>query len=311
MAGIMDRRAFIRRAGAAAGLALLPGAVPGIARAMPRRRFGIALYSVMLSLDRDFAGTLRTVRDIGYREVETLGAFNRDPAEVRRILDSLGLVTPSQHLQPGNLYGVFSDFNAGKITQQEALAQYYGVFNFQRVDEIIGEAIERGKIMGQRYIVWQGSWPKGAGTDAVDGFVKAFTRAGELCARADMQFCFHNHDQEFVPVGTDIPFDLIMRNTSPALVKLELDIGNITMTNRAIDPVAYLERYAGRIRLVHLKDLDGAGKVTALGSGVLDLPRIIATVERIGVDHAYYEYDQPKDPIAEAQAAYSYLRRHW
>src|ERR1700754_1042612 len=102
----MMRRDFLKATAAAAGVACVGSSALGskLAQAAAHRPIGLQLFTVMANLEQDFAGTLKTVAQIGYREVETIGAFGRDPKMVRHLLDEYGLVTPSQHLVPGNLY---------------------------------------------------------------------------------------------------------------------------------------------------------------------------------------------------------------
>src|SRR4051794_4956752 len=108
----MMRRDFLKATAAAAGAAALGAACvrSGLARAAAARPIGLQLFTVMANLEQDFEGTLKTVAGIGYREVETIGAFGRDPHRVRELLDKYRLVTPSQHLVPGKLYELFSQF---------------------------------------------------------------------------------------------------------------------------------------------------------------------------------------------------------
>src|ERR1700753_25015 len=99
----MMRRDFLKATAAAAGVAAVGSSAlwSRLARAAAHRPIGLQLFTVMGQLGRDFEGTLKTVAQIGYREVETIGSFGRDPKAVRGLLDKYGLVTPSQHLVPG------------------------------------------------------------------------------------------------------------------------------------------------------------------------------------------------------------------
>src|SRR4051794_32990692 len=106
----MKRRDFLGASAAAAGIAAMGTSAvwSRLARAAAQRPIGLQLFTVMADLEQDFEGTLKTVARIGYKEVETIGAFGRDPHRVRDLLDKYGLVTPSQHLVPGKLYDLFN-----------------------------------------------------------------------------------------------------------------------------------------------------------------------------------------------------------
>src|ERR1700742_2703091 len=113
----MLRRHFLKGSAAAAGAANVGTSAlwSRLARAATHRPIGLQLFTVMANLEQDFEGTLKTVAQIGYKEVETIGAFGRDPQVVRDLLSKYGLVTPSQHLVPGKLYDLFNQFVQHKV----------------------------------------------------------------------------------------------------------------------------------------------------------------------------------------------------
>lgn len=107
---------LITRRAALGGLTAAAALAYGAAGARTRRRpLGIQLYTLMALLDADFDGTLRKVAAMGYREIETLGSFGRDPAMVRALLDKYDLRSPSQHIMPPGLYEVFGAGSRGEI----------------------------------------------------------------------------------------------------------------------------------------------------------------------------------------------------
>jgi len=65
--------------------------------ATPRRVPGVQLYTVRDAMATDVAATLQAIAGIGYREVEFAGYFDHSPAQIRNLLDSLGLRSPSTH----------------------------------------------------------------------------------------------------------------------------------------------------------------------------------------------------------------------
>lgn len=311
----MHRRRFLSlscQSGAAlAAASLLPGcaslpAVSGGAGPAPSpMRPGLQLFTVMKLLDQDFNGTLAAVAAIGYREVETVGAFDRDPAQVAEALARHGLTTPSQHLMPGNLYRDFSLYNRGGLSWDEIVRRFAIAFDFAQVDRFIAEAIERATRLGQRYITWQTNWQKQYGLAELKQHIAAFNRAGALCRSAGLQFAFHNHNLEFAVIDGMPGYDRMVIETDPDLVKLELDF--MWMTAAGADPVAYLERFPGRYRMTHLKDRTADGRIAIPGTGVENFPRLIAASEKAGIEHAFVEFDQPVDPLNEITAAWKYL----
>lgn len=312
----MHRRHFLSLT-AQAGLGLAAMSLPGCTStsglttgsgtdgAAAALRPGLQLFTVMTLLDRDFEATLKAVRDIGYRSVETVGAFDRDPAQVADLFAKYGLSSPSQHLMPGGLYGDFSLYNRGGIGWDEIVRRFATAFDFAAVDRFIAEAISRANVLGQRFIVWQTNWQKHYGLAEVKQHIAAFNRAGRLCADAGLQFAVHNHDLEFAMVDGMPAYDRMVQETDPVLVKLEMDF--MWATAAGVDPVAYFKRYPGRFRMTHLKDRTADGKIAIPGMGVEDFPRLIAASRAAGIEHAFVEFDQPTDALREIGGAWNYL----
>lgn len=302
----MRRREFVK--GAATALGVAAARAPWAATRGPVRPLGLQLFTVMSPLEQDFEGTLRQVAAIGYREVETIGAFGRDPHLVRKLLDRYGLKSPSQHLVPGDLYRVFSDYVHHRIEGPKIQKLWQETATVDRIGATVEEGIARAKILGQRYIVLQIVWPEQVATrQLVDEFCKGLNLGGELCAKAGLVFCFHNHSVELEPVNGYVPYDLFLAQTDPATVKLEMDV--YWMVHGKADPLDYLARHPGRYRQFHLKDSTPAGDFTTVGQGILDFPKLIEAGRKAGVEHFYVEYDRSTDPMKESREAFEYLKK--
>ena len=135
--------------------------------------------------------------------------------------------------------------------------------------------------------------------------------------------CQHNHHLEFVPAGGRLPYDILLEECDPGLVKMEMDLCWIIVGGQ--DPPTYFKRYPGRFPLVHAKDLKkipvrGASDtgaiafekfiplITDVGSGVIDWKRIFAESEKAGIKHYFVEHDEPASPFDSIKASYRYLR---
>ncbi|HEY0265425.1 MAG TPA: hypothetical protein VGC16_01655 [Rhizomicrobium sp.] len=53
-----------------------------------------------------------------------------------------------------------------------------------------------------------------------------------------MSFAYHNHNLEFRKIGDVVPYDMLLQETDPSLVQMEMDIGWVVAGGA--DPVAYL-----------------------------------------------------------------------
>ncbi len=273
----IERREFVKTL-AAAGVAIaVPHARSTTHDARRLDKVGIQLYTVRDQMKADFEGTLAHVAEIGYKEVEFAGYFDHTPADVRAILDRHGLSAPSTHIALGEI-------DAWKAS------------------------LDTAKAIGHEYIVVP--WIPQEKRLTLDGWKNVagvFNRAAQLAHDAGLQFAYHNHDFEFPKLEGQVPYDVLLQNTDPKLVQLEIDLYWITKGGQ--DPLNYFSRWPGRIPLVHVKDSAGAPehKMVDVGQGKIDWKRIFAKKEQAGIKHFFVEHDQPPQPFQDIAASYRYL----
>jgi sugar phosphate isomerase/epimerase len=255
-------------------------------------KVGMQLYTVRTELEKDFAGTLKKVAAIGYKEVEFAGYFNHTPAQVSEILKANGLTSPSAHVD----YGSLGDKWPAVLEAARTIGHTY------LVNPWIDPAVRAEK----------GIWKRVADT---------FNRAGEASKKAGIQFAYHNHNFEFAPVDGKLPYDLLLEECDASLVKMELDLCWISAAGK--DPLAYFKRYPGRFPMVHAKGLskmppDGAAMpidkllplITDVGgpSDVIDWKRIFAQSSAAGITHYFVEHDVSKAPFESLATSYATLK---
>src|ERR1041385_7110540 len=272
------RREFLERVGGIAAAVGL-GGLPRLARAK-LGPIGIQLYTVRRELAKDVEGTLAKLAAIGDREGGVAGYPEGTAKSLRAILDRLHLRAPSGHVGTQAL----------------------------RTDW--ARTLEQAAAVGQRYVV-VAFIPQEERRTADDWkrIAAAFNRAGEAAKAAGLQFCYHNHDFEFVPLDGALPYDLLLAGTDPRLVRLELDLYWITKGGR--DPLDYFAKWPGRFPLVHVKDMDATPNrfFTDVGKGTIDFRRIFRRARQAGIEHYFYEQDEtPGSPFDSAKVSYEYLR---
>jgi len=289
----MNRRTFIGTSIATAVVASRPA---WAAEAHHIERVGLQLYTVRDLMKQDFDGTVAKVAQIGYKEVEFAGYFGKSPQEVRRILDSNKLTSPSEHVP------------------------------YETVEKKWPETLEAAHTVGQKFIVCP--WVDVSQRKEGDGWERAaetFNKAGEAAQKAGVQFAYHNHAFEFEPseaLGGKMPYDFLLAETDPKLVKMEMDLCWITVGGQ--DPLKYFDRYPGRFPLVHVKDMKKLPKVsasggqdfgdslkdmTAVGSGIIDWKRILGQSEKAGIKHYIVEHDKPEAPFESIKISHDYLSK--
>ena len=271
------RREFVAIAGALLASAGIPStkAAPRLPNVNKLGPIGVQLYTVRDAMKTDFAGTLARVATIGYKEVEFAGYFEHSPQEIRTLLDRSGLTSPSAHIGMPVLGPAW--------------------------DKTIADAL----VVGHRYLVCPWIDEKYRTVDGFKQVAELFNRAGERAKSSGIQFGFHNNTYEFTPVSGKIPYDLLLAETDPALVVMEMDV--FWLRNGGADPLAYFSRYPGRFPMLHLKDMDAAKKMVDVGQGVIDWKAILDARKLAGTKHVFVEHDNPPDPFASIRDSLAYL----
>ena len=215
---MIDRRAFIGAVGAAC--------VVGVRmEAKKIQRLGMQLYTVRTEMEKDVDATLARVAALGYKEVEFAGYFKRTPAQIRDGLKKAGLTAPAAHVDYPSL-----------------------------AEDKLPAVIEAAQVIGHRYLVnpWIDETVRKE-PDIWKRVADTFNRAGAATQKAGIQFAYHNHHFEFAPSDGKLPYELLLEQCDPKLVKMELDLCWITAAGK--DPLDYFSKYPGRFPLVHVKGL--------------------------------------------------------
>ena len=250
---------------------------------MNPQQVALQLYTVRAETARDFLGTLGRVAEIGYRAVELAGFGGLPVAELRAALDRLGLRAMGAHVP-------LADFEA-------------------RLPTVLAELSELG--CGYAVVPWL---PEERRDPArAHELAATLNRLGAACRDAGLGFAYHNHAFEFEPPAGDgnrrTLFELLATETDPALVAFELDAYWAAYAGH--DPVELLRRHAGRVPLLHLKDMTPApDKADApVGEGTLPWPQILAAASEAGVEWGIVEQDHPRDPLGDSGRALRNLER--
>ena len=279
----MQRRAFIGNAmaGVLGGLAFSQLGFSGRSSGGKQiNKIGLQLYTVRNEMEKDVEGTLAKVATIGFKEVEFAGYYNRTPLQIKSILKLNGLSAPSAHT---NLAAMKSK-------------------DWQKT-------IDATREIGHKYLVLAYLFPQERQKlDDYKQIIEQINHAAEDCKKAEIQFAYHNHDFEFQAMDGQVPYDLILKETDPKLVKMELDLYWIAKAKQ--QPEKYFAMYPDRFELFHVKDMDNTPKefFTEVGRGVIDFKRIFQ-MKNSGVKHYFVEQDQtPGSPLDSIKISYDYLQ---
>jgi sugar phosphate isomerase/epimerase len=301
---MMNRRQFLKStAFTALGAAALSSDLAwGDPLGLP---IGIQLYTVGDAMTKDAPATIKKIAEIGYREVETAGFGSVNTASaLRKVLDDNGLKCPSAHLSFNlkNLNKAFDDAHALGCTYATA-----SVPRFLIMDDMVSPADvppeQRGAAM-QKMIAGI-SAPMSS--DELKKLIDAMNQAGDAAKQQGLKLASHNHTFEFQMIDGEPEIYHLIANTDPNNVKFEIDCGWAELAG--YNPVDVVNRFPGRIKMLHVKDFlhfeKGAGRATGteLGKGVLDYKEIFAGVKGKGIEHIFVEQEPPFTEMPAIQAA--------
>jgi len=241
---------------------------------MRKDQISLQLYTVREHTANDMPGTLRRLAEIGYNAVEPAGFGGLAPQELRRVMDDLGLRASGAHVP----------LDAWESDPASVIADMHAI--------------------GSAHVVVPIAPPERRGdADEISRLAEAFNRWGELCRAESITFSYHNHDFEFAPLGETTMWDVLVRETDPDLVHLELDLYWIEYGGS--DPETVLRDVGDRVSLVHLKDMspDDTRSDLPIGEGVMPWRDLLKTADERGVEWFIAEQDNPRDAMEDSRTS--------
>lgn len=253
------------------------------------KTIGVQLYTVRDVLPQHPLQTLQEIEAIGYRQVEVT-------------------------LSPGP--PIWSELRQTKL---KAISAHVSTDLFEEKSQAkLRAAIEEVKNNGLSFVVYPYVAPVNrTGLKGMKKLAKTLNEAGQLCKEGGLRLCYHNHAFEFEPIDGTTALAVLLQETKPDRVGLELDVFWASVAGN--DPVQLLKRYSGRVPLLHLKDKSPDVKVQygenvppgafrEVGHGSLNFPAILEGAAAARVEHYFVEQDRtPADPLLSLRQSYDYL----
>lgn len=208
------------------------------------------------------------VRSCGYDNVETFGPWHDDPAATRKLLDTFGLTAKSGHFA---LEAIEAD--PPRIAD---IAREIGI------EIVVAPYLERGQRPKAR-----AEW---------EALGARLARIAERMGAEGLRFAWHNHDFEFEQLP-DASFPI-----QHVLGKDLLWEADLAWVKRAYaDPTRWIEKFRGRIPLVHVKDIAWPGNSADedgwadVGDGTMPWPELWAQCVEAGAEIMIAEHDSPSN----------------
>lgn len=260
-----------------------------------RLPLGLQLYSVRELLPTDYAGTLKKVAALGYRDVEAAGYYNHSVAEVKEAMKAAGLNLVSSHHSSGDLHKQFDEI----LAFNKGLGVKY---------IICSSPSRKDPSQGNRGPMTLDDWKWNA---------EELNKFGEKVNAAGLKFGYHNHFPEFHKTEGEIPYDVLLHGTDPSKVTFEMDCGWVIVGGG--NPIDYFRKYPTRITMLHVKDFKKSAApfsetnrpgIAELGQGFIDYRPILQAAAKTGhIKHCFVEqegFDMP--PMQSLKIDADYMR---
>jgi sugar phosphate isomerase/epimerase len=315
----MERRRFIQQTGIALGAAVA-FQYSGCSAPKAKRAWGIQLFSIPQMVANDFGGTMKTLQEFGYREIEFFGPYEFSaPATVERwkpLAEQMGI-------KQNAFYGKSLE-EVKKMLDDNNLTTPSAHMDMETMRTNMGPSMKSLSQLGVRYVVIPALMTEKR--DTIDDYKRLadeFNGFGKQMKEFGISFVYHNHGYEHSPKDGEIPMDVLLANTDAEVVKFELDI--FWMQAAGASPVEYLKKYPGRFKLMHVKDaaetvrFSGDGgtpeqwmelfpKMADPGAGVFNIKEIVDAAIQSGTEHFYLERDLAPKPMETLKNSIEYLR---
>ncbi|NHF59944.1 sugar phosphate isomerase/epimerase [Flavobacteriaceae bacterium TP-CH-4] len=236
---------------------------------------GLQLFTVRDAMAKDPAATLRQVKDLGYDDLEIYGYdaeknsyYGYKASDFKELLNDLGLTVSSGHY-------AFSDYFD---KSSDELKRY------------VDQCVEGASTLGTSYITWPWLAPEYRSLESYKVLAEKLNVIGERVHKAGLGFAYHNHDFEFAEHEEgQIGYDIILRETDPLLVKLQMDLYWVMHSSKK-SPAAWIAEQPGRYVMWHIKDMDTLTRdYTELGNGSIDYVDILSNINMDALEYYYLE----------------------
>ena len=323
----MKRRSAIKYAILSTGSLLLAsgfrpfeGVAAGLSASAAKTDFGVQLFTIPGMVDKDFRETLKTIHEIGYKEVEFFGPYPFSADE-----------TKEQWAPMKSMLGLKNDAFYGFTVQETA--QMLKDFNLTApslhaditsMRKGMAKMLDGASVLNPKYLVIPALIEGRSNLDDYKKLAEEFNRFGEQMSSYNMKFVYHNHGYEHIEMDGQIPMDFLLQHTDPNFVQFELDI--FWMRAAGADPVEFLKKYPNRFMMLHLKDasesfrfsgdggspdqwMAGFSKMSDPGDGVLNVKEIMQTAIKSGARHLFLERDLAPEPLKTLKNSFKNLKR--
>lgn len=247
------------------------------------KELGLQMYSIREHLETydDVKNAMETIKAMGYTVVQTAGQ-KISLEELAEITNEVGITVCGTHCGFDSLA---ADPEKAMETHRKLGTTNIGIGGFFAENE-----------------------------EAVKTFIQRANAFADAIYEHGFKFTYHNHDHEFRRFGDKTIMDMLVEGLDP--VKTSFCLDTHWVQRGGGDVCAWIEKLAGRIDILHLKDMtiqpDRTPIMCEIGLGNMDFDRIMQSAEKAGVKYYVVEQDIcPGDSFDSVKLSADYIKAHY
>lgn len=236
-------------------------------------KFAAQLYTLHNEIKKDFPSVLRELKNMGWNAVQIDGLKGYPVEDIATVMNELGLSTAGMHV------------------------------GLNRINEEPNVLLHEATVLNTRDIICL-SMPDDE--RHVEGYVKArreLRAFAQTVTNQGYRVGYHNHDFEFhTQIEGCFAMEYMLDDPENHPIHPEFDTYWLKKANQ--DPLAFIRRYAGRIKILHFKDMTNDDRQTfaEVGTGSIDFEPLLIWGEQNGIEWYAVEQDvcpgNPFDSLA-------------
>ncbi|MEL7270076.1 MAG: sugar phosphate isomerase/epimerase [Bacteroidota bacterium] len=279
---------------------------------------GVQLFTIPKMAEADLKGTLQTLSELGYTEIEFFGPYGFSSEKAIADWEN---IKPMLGLEKNAFYG-YSVKETVALLKTFKLSTPSLHTDLDTLRNNLDKMLDAVAPLEAKYLVLPAIQEQRNSLEDYKKYAEEFNAIGEKMSKYGMKFVYHNHGYEHKAFDGEIPMDFLLQNTNEAYVQFELDV--FWMQAAGANPIDYLKAYPDRFKLLHLKDakepfrfagdgttpeewVQGFPFMSDPGDGVYDIKGIVEQGIKSGVEHFFLERDLTPEPEKTLKNSYEYL----
>jgi sugar phosphate isomerase/epimerase len=274
---------------------------------------GLQIYTLGDEPAKDLSGTFARLAAIGYRDIELPSLYGKPAQEFKTAADAAGLTISALHVPAAPIAGP----STGTLQETpEKIAETLTALGCKNaVVPIMLLPPGFRPAAGETFQTAIARAMAAAGADIWKRTAALLNEKAAPLKSMGINLGYHNHNLEFAAVGKMTGWQILAKETDPSLVTFEVDVGWIAAAG--LDPVEFFKTHKGRVRQMHVKDLQATTKTNyalsmdpcEVGAGKLDWAKILPAAHKAGVRNFYVEQEPPftMTRMDAAKKSYNYL----